>query len=64
MKGVGVMQRPRVFVTRRLPGEALERLAAQVDLAVWPETGAPPPEALANALRGAQVGRVAIKRSW
>ncbi len=27
--------RPRVFVTRELPGEALSRLGAQVDLRVW-----------------------------
>ena len=47
-------KRPRVFATRRLPGDALERLAARVDLAVWPQTGAPPPEALADALREAE----------
>jgi glyoxylate reductase len=37
----------RVFVTRRLPGDALDRLAAaghEVD--VWREPGSPPPEAL------------------
>ena len=51
---VGVTQRPRVFATRRLPGDALERLAARVDLAVWVEPGAPPPEALADALREAE----------
>jgi glyoxylate reductase len=43
--------RPRVFVTRRLPGGALERLTPRVELEVWPEAGAPPPEALAAAAR-------------
>jgi glyoxylate reductase len=45
--------RPRVFATRRLPGDALARLAAAAELAVWPESGAPPPEALAPAARDA-----------
>ena len=30
----------RVFVTRRLPGDALERLAAEHDVEVWPERAA------------------------
>ena len=34
----------RVFVTRRLPGDALERLLAEHDVEVWPER-APPPRA-------------------
>jgi glyoxylate reductase len=38
--------RPRVFATRPLPGGALERLAAELDLEVWPGPGAPPREAL------------------
>jgi glyoxylate reductase len=32
----------RVFVTRRLPGGAVERLAAQHELEVWPEPMPPP----------------------
>jgi glyoxylate reductase len=37
----------RVFVTRRLPGDALDRLAAAGhELDVWPESGPPPPEML------------------
>jgi glyoxylate reductase len=37
----------RVFVTRRLPGDALERLrAAGHEVEVWPERLPPPPEAL------------------
>lgn len=43
--------RPRVFVTRRLPGRALERLAGEVALEVWPARGAPPPEVLAQRTR-------------
>jgi glyoxylate reductase len=46
--------RPKVFVTRRLPGAGLERLAGQCELAVWPETGAPPPQALAAGAREAE----------
>jgi glyoxylate reductase len=35
---------PSVFVTRQLPGDALERLAAEHDVEVWPER-LPPPRA-------------------
>jgi len=60
--------RPRVFVTRRLPGSALERLAQHCELAIWGDkgagdkgvgdeglegTGAPPPQALAAGSRDA-----------
>jgi glyoxylate reductase len=38
--------RPRVFVTRRLPGGGLERLARSCDLDLWNGPGAPPPEEL------------------
>jgi glyoxylate reductase len=38
----------RVFVTRRLPGNALERLAAAHDIEVWPESDPPRREALAG----------------
>jgi glyoxylate reductase len=34
----------RVFVTRRLPGTALKRLAAEHEVDVWPERMPPPPE--------------------
>lgn len=44
---------PRVFATRALPGPPLERLARSVDLDVWPERSAPPPEALAARLADA-----------
>jgi glyoxylate reductase len=36
----------KVFVTRRLPGGALDRLAAEHDVEVWPERLPPPPERL------------------
>ena len=45
--------RLRVFVTRRLPGPALERLAQRAQLSVWEGDGAPPPEALAAGARDA-----------
>ena len=35
-----------VFVTRRLPGDALERLAAEHDVEVWPGDMPPPREDL------------------
>ncbi len=41
---------PRVFVTRELPGSALERLAREHDIEVWPERLPPPrSELLARA---------------
>jgi glyoxylate reductase len=36
----------RCFVTRRLPGDALDRLAAAHDVEVWPERGPPPRDEL------------------
>src|SRR5215212_8528235 len=36
----------RVFVTRRLPGPALDRLAAEHEVEVWPERLPPPRDAL------------------
>src|SRR3954452_13040526 len=36
----------RVFVTRRLPGTALRRVAAEHEIDVWPERMPPPPEVL------------------
>src|SRR3954471_18611961 len=38
----------RIFVTRPLPGDALERLAAAHDVKVWPEPEPPPREALSG----------------
>jgi glyoxylate reductase len=45
--------KPRVFCTRSLPGAALERLAAQVELEVWPREAAPAPPALLAGCRAA-----------
>jgi lactate dehydrogenase-like 2-hydroxyacid dehydrogenase len=36
---------PRVFVTRRLPGDTLDRLAGDLDVDVWPEPFPPPDDA-------------------
>ncbi|MBA2630450.1 MAG: D-glycerate dehydrogenase [Thermoleophilaceae bacterium] len=41
----------RVFVTRRLPGTALERLGAEHEVDVWPERLPPPREELARRLQ-------------
>jgi glyoxylate reductase len=46
-------QQPRVFVTRRLPGDAVERLAAVAEVEVWPERLPPPPGDLARHAAGA-----------
>jgi glyoxylate reductase len=35
------LARPRVFVTRHLPGAGLQRLATEMEIEVWPETGPP-----------------------
>ena len=46
--------RPRVFVSRRLPGGGIDRLRRQVELEVWPGDAAPPPAALREATREAE----------
>ncbi len=43
--------RPRVFVTRQLPGEALGRLGKHVELRVWEDELPPPREALLGLVR-------------
>jgi glyoxylate reductase len=43
---MGRVSRPRVFVTRRLPGGALERLRTVAEVDVWQEDLPPPREAL------------------
>lgn len=45
--------RPHVFVTRRLPGDAVDRLAAAAEVEVWPERLPPPPDELARQTAGA-----------
>jgi glyoxylate reductase len=47
-------ERPRVFATRRLPGDALERLGAAVDLEVWSADEAPTRETLLSRCRDAE----------
>ena len=42
------MSRPRVLATRRLPGDALDRLAEEARLVVWPGPGAIPAPELAR----------------
>jgi glyoxylate reductase len=44
----------RCFVTRNLPGGALERLRAEHEVDVWPERLPPPPEALRERLSVAE----------
>jgi len=44
----------RCFVTRRLPGTALERLAAEHDVDVWPRRLPPPPEELRERTRSVE----------
>jgi glyoxylate reductase len=44
----------RCFVTHDLPGTALDRLAAEHDVRVWPEPDPPPREALLEGVRGAE----------
>ena len=46
--------RPRVFVTRQLPGEALGRLGERVELRVWEGALPPSREALLDSARGAE----------
>lgn len=47
------VSRPRVFVTRRLPGDALGRLRAVAEVEVWPDDLPPPREALLAGVREA-----------
>src|SRR3954470_16802873 len=48
-----------VFVTRALPGGALDRLRAEHDVEVWPETTPPPADVLSARVREAE-GLVAL----
>ena len=48
------MSGPRVFVGRRLPGAALERLAAQADMRLWEGELPPPRETLLAEAREAE----------
>ncbi len=48
------MSGPRVFVARRLPGNALERLAAQTEMRLWEGELPPPRETLLAEARDAE----------
>ena len=45
------MARPRVFVTRQMNQDALDAIAAETDMVVWPDDSPPSPERLREALR-------------
>lgn len=51
---LGRRSRPRVFVTRSLPGDALERLREEVELEVWPGDSPPSREELIRAVADAE----------
>jgi glyoxylate reductase len=44
--------RPRVFVTRQLPGDGLRRLGGEADVSVWPDELPPPRDELLASVRG------------
>jgi len=43
--------RPRVFVSRRIPEEGLQAIAAECSVEVWPDRLPPPPEVLREQVR-------------
>ena len=45
------MARPKVLVTRRMDQDALDMIAGETDLEVWPEEGPPSPEVLRSLVR-------------
>jgi glyoxylate reductase len=47
------MAKPRIFVTRRLVGSGLERLAQHAEVEVWPDLDPPPADALRQHASGA-----------
>ena len=47
-------RRPRVFVTRKLPGDALDRLAAATEMRLWQEPLPPPRDTLLAETREAE----------
>jgi glyoxylate reductase len=54
------MARPRVYVTRRLPAPAMERLAEAADVATWPDDDYPPPRDVLVREAAASDGLVAL----
>ncbi len=51
LAGGGSMAKPRLFVTRQLPGDALGRLGEYYDVSVWEKYQAPPYEVLLEEAR-------------
>lgn len=49
-----VAARPKVFVSRALPGPSLDKLAAEVDLQIWPQRSPPSPEQLRQQIQGCE----------
>lgn len=47
------MTKPRVFVTRQLPGDGLGRLAREANVSVWPDEMPPPRDDLLGGVRDA-----------
>ena len=48
------MPKPRVLVTRRMDGEALESIAHETEMELWPEDAPPSPEVLREKVRDVQ----------
>src|SRR5437868_2630856 len=46
------MPRPKVFVTRRIPDEGLNRIAAACDVDLWPDRLPPPADTLLARVKG------------
>lgn len=46
------MKKPEVFVTRRIPDQALERVSAETQLDLWDEDGPPPREIILQRSQG------------
>jgi glyoxylate reductase len=54
------MSRPRVYVTRRLPAPAMERLAQAAEVATWPDDDHPPPREVLVGEAAASDGLVVL----
>lgn len=46
------MPRPKVFVSRRIPDEGLNRIAAECDVDLWPQQLPPPSDVLRDLVKG------------
>ncbi|MEX2160158.1 MAG: D-glycerate dehydrogenase [Dehalococcoidia bacterium] len=54
MRFLGKQSKPRVYVTRALPGDAIERLQRECDVRVWDEDAPPSRETLLEETRNAE----------